>query len=139
LRFVVFCGDLRVLCGVLRVFCECFAVFPQNTRKTSKNTGNTKNSQYARVLRAFSKRAKIFDCIAYCTKHLSQNICKTPQNKTVIFKKHSQNSHKTCFVKLRRKTPQNKRETLKKGTKRSQYSRNMYLYCTHSVYSSQIR
>ena len=44
------------------MFCECFAVFlqiTQNTRKTSANTlENTKELQYACVLRAFSKSQK---------------------------------------------------------------------------------
>ena len=61
--FVVFCGCFVVFCGCFAVFCECFAVFlqnTQNTRKTSsKNTEkNKKNSQYARVLREFSKSKK---------------------------------------------------------------------------------
>jgi len=96
--FVVFCGVLRVFCDVLRVFCGVLRVFcsistkhtkhPKN-EKHRKTLENTKNSQYARVLRAFSKSQKIR---LYCTKHFSQNICKTPQNsakhrKTVF--KHS--------------------------------------------------
>jgi len=79
------------------------------------------------------QRAKHFDCIAQNTFHTTsakhrktlQNTDETPQN-----------SHKTRFVKLRRKTPQNKRKTLKKVTKPSHYSRNTY--CAHSVYSSKI-
>jgi len=86
--FVVFCGVLRVFCDVLRVFCvlRCFASVLQYFHKTHKTKTpekhrktleNTENSQYARVLRAFSKSKKIR---LYCTKHFSQNICKTPQN-----------------------------------------------------------
>jgi len=67
------------------------------------------------------QRAKKFDCIAQNTFHKTS--AKTPQK--------PQNSHKTRFVKLRRKTPQNKRKTLKKVTKPSHYSRNTY--CAHSV------
>jgi len=86
------------------VFCECFAAFPQNTQKRPekhrKTLENKKNSQYARVLRAFFKSQKFR---LYCTKHFSQNIRKTPQN---THRKTPQNSHKTRFMKLRRKTPQ---------------------------------
>jgi len=125
------CGVLRVFCDVLRVFLRCFASvlryfhkthkIPENHRKSLENT---KNSQYARVLREFSK-SKTFRL--YCTEHLLQNICKTPQN-----------SHKTRFVKLRRKTLRNTRKTLENvTTKRSQYSRNTY--CAHSVFSPKIR
>jgi len=84
--FVVFCGVLRVFCGVLRVFCGVLRVFRSISTKHTKHLKNekhrktlknTKNSQYARVLPAFadSKKNRL-----YCTKHLSQNICKTPQN-----------------------------------------------------------
>jgi len=66
--------------GVLR----CFASVLQHFHKTHKTPEkhritleNTKNSQYARVLRAISKSQKFR---LYCTKHFSQNICKTPQN-----------------------------------------------------------
>jgi len=109
--FVVFCGVSwcfagvlwcfsGVFCGVLRVFCSIstkHTKHPKNIEKTEKH----KNSQYARVfvLRAFSKSKKIR---LYCTKHLSQNICKT----SAKHRKTPQNSHKTRFVKLRRKTPQ---------------------------------
>jgi len=83
--FVVFYGVLRVFCGVLRVFCGVLRVFCSISTKHTKHPKNiethvlknTKNSQYARVLRAFSKSKKFR---MYCTKHLSQNICKTPQN-----------------------------------------------------------
>jgi len=92
---------------------------PEKHRKTLKNT---KTSQYARVLWEFSKSKKIR---LYCTKHLSQNICKTPQNTA----KQSQNA----FCEIRRKTPQNARKTLENVTKRSQYSRNTY--CALSVFS----
>jgi len=101
--FVVFCGDLWCSAGVLRSFAgvlRCFESVLQYFHKTHKTPEehrkilkNTKNSQYARALRAFSESKKNR---LYCTKHLSQNICKTPQN-----------SHKTRLVKLRRKTPQN--------------------------------
>jgi len=102
---------------------------PRPVRRQQKTLENTRNSQYARVLRAFSKSKQKR---LYCTKHISQNICKTlntakHRNKTL------QNSHKTRFVKLRRKTQQNKRKTLKTVTKRPQYSRNTH--CAHSVYT----
>ena len=116
-----------MFCGCFAVFCECFAVFPQNTQNTRKTSKNTEKQ----------KKLTIRSCIAgvfqeqknrlYCTKHLSQNICKTPQNTT----KHRK-TDKTRFVKLRRKTLQNTRKTLV-VTKRSQYSRNTY--CAHSVIS----
>jgi len=61
-RFVVFCGVLRLFCDFLRVFCSCFASVLQYFHKTHRtpekrrNTlENTKKSQYARVLRTFSK------------------------------------------------------------------------------------
>jgi len=59
---------------------------PEKHRKTLENT---KNSQYARVLREFSKSKKIR---LYCTKHFSQNICKTPQNSPPNTAKQSQNA-----------------------------------------------
>jgi len=121
---VIFAGVLWCFASVLQYFHKTHKT-PEKHRKTLENT---KNSQYARVLRAFSKSQKFR---LYCTKHFSQNICKTPQNSAK--RKTPQNSHKTRFVKLRRKTPQNKRKTLKTVTKRSQYSRNTY--CAHSVYS----
>ena len=125
--FVVFCGCFVMFCGCFAMFCECFAVFPQNTqntRKTSENTEKHENSQYARVLRAFIKSQKFR---LYCTKHY---FTKHLQN-TAKLRKTPQNGHKTRFVKLRRKTLQNKRKTLKTVRKRSQYSRNTY--CAHSV------
>jgi len=111
--FVVFCGILRVFCGVLWVcVLRCFASVLQYFHKTHKTPEkhrkaleNTKNSQYARVLREFSKSTKFR---LYCTKHLSQNICKT----SAKHRKTPQNSHKTRFVKLRRKTLQNARKTI---------------------------
>jgi len=87
--FVVFCGVLRcfvVCCGCYAVFCECFAVFPQNTQSTQKTSKNTEKHKKLTirsciaycVLRAFSESKTIR--LYYCTKYLSQNICKTPQN-----------------------------------------------------------
>jgi len=58
---------------------------PEKHRKTLENK---KNSQYARVLRAFSKSQKFR---LYCTKHFSQKYAKhrkTPQNTA----KQSQNA-----------------------------------------------
>jgi len=128
LCFVVFCGCFVVFCGCFAVFCQCFAVFPQNTqntRNTSKILKNTKNAQYARVLRAFSKIKKIR---LYCTKHFSQNICKTPQNTAKL--------PQNAFCEITSQNTAKKRKTLKKVTKRSQYNRNTYR--AHSVYSSKI-
>jgi len=128
--FVVFCGVLRVFCDVLRVFCDVLRVFCSISTKytkhpkTSENTEKHENSQYARVLRAFIKSQKFR---LYCTKHY---FTKHLQN-TAKLRKTPQNGHKTRFVKLRRKTLQNKRKTLKTVRKRSQYSRNTY--CAHSV------
>jgi len=87
--FMVFCGVLRVFCDVFRVFCGVLRVFCSisisTNKKHTKHPKNIerhwkhkKNSQYARVLREFSKSKKNHPL--YCTKHLSQNICKTPQN-----------------------------------------------------------
>jgi len=94
--------------------------------KHPKNTGKTKkNSQYAR------------SCIAGIFQELKNStvLHKTPFTKHLQnTAKHSQNSHKTRFVKLRRKTPQNKRKTLKNVTKRSQYSRNTYCLRAFGVF-----
>ena len=121
--FVVFCGCFVMFCGCFTVFCECFAVFPQNTqntRKTSKNTGK-------------HEELTIRSCIA--------GVFQEPKISTVRVKgfRGLTPKPKTRFVKIRRKTPQNKRKTLKTVTKRSQYSRNSYWYCARSVYSSKIR
>jgi len=134
--FVVFRGCFVMFCGCFAVFCEYFAVFPQNTQNTRKTSKNTRKQEKLTTIRS---------CIAgvfqeqknrlYCTKHLSQNICKTPQN--TAKRKTPQNSHKTRFVKLHRKTLQNARKTLETVTKRSQYSRNTY--CAQSVFSPKIR
>jgi len=72
--FVVFCGCFVMFCGCFACFARVLQYFhkthktPEKHRKTLENT---KNSQYARVLRAFSKSKNIR---LYCTKHLSQNI-----------------------------------------------------------------
>ena len=139
--FEKFCGVLRVFCDVLRVFCGVLRVFCSISTKHTKHPKNiekhwkTRKTHNTLVYCGHFPRANNYDCIAqntFFTKHL----CKTPQNSAKHRK--TQNSHKTRFVKLRRKTPQNKRKiTLKTITKRSQYSRNTY--CAHSVYSSKIR
>ena len=131
--FVVFCGCFVMFCGCSAVFCECFVVFQQNTqntRKTSKNTGK-------------HKKLTIRSCIAGV---FQEQINSTVLHKT-LFTKHlqntakhrktPQNSHKTRFVKLRRKTLQNARKTLENITKRLQYSHNTYY--AHSVFSPKIR
>jgi len=113
--FVVFCGCFVVFCGCFgsfAVFCECFAVFPQNTqntRKTSKNTEKLKKLSIRSCI-AGVFRAKKIDCIAQNTFHkTSAKHRKTPQN-----------SHKTRFVKLRRKKH---RKTNAKRSKKSQNRR----------------
>ena len=63
---------------------RCFASVLQYVHKTHKTpekhrNETLENSQYARVLRESSK-SKTFRL--YCTKHLSQNICKTLHNTT---------------------------------------------------------
>jgi len=130
--FVVFCGCFVVFCGCFAVFCECFAVFLQNTENTRKTSKNTEKH----------KKLIIRSCIAGVFKEQKNStvLQKTPFTKhlqnTAKHRKTPQNCHKTRFVKLRRKTPQKKRKTLKKVTKRSLYNRNTY--CAHSVYSSKI-
>jgi len=130
--FVVFCGCFVVFCGCFAVFCECFAVFPQNTQNTRKTSQNTEKH----------KKLTTRSCIAGVFKEQKNStvLHKSPFTKhlqnTAKHRKTPQNSHKTCFVKLRRKTPQNKRKTLQKVTKPSHHSRNTY--CAHSVYSSKI-
>ena len=128
--FVVFCGCFVMFCGCFAVFCECFAVFPQNTqntRKTSKSTGKHKiltiRSCIAGVFQE-QRNSTVLHRTLF-TKHL-QNTANTPQN-----------SHKTRFVKLCRKTLQNARKTLENVTKRSQYSHNTF--CAHLVFSPKIR
>jgi len=133
--FVVFCGCFVVFCGCFAVFCECFAVFPQNTqntRKTSKNSGNGKH-----------RNVTIRLCIAgvFQEQKISTVLLKTPFTKqlqnTAKHRKTPQNSHKTRFVKLRRKTLQSARKMLENVTKRSQqYSCNMC--CAHSVFYPKI-
>jgi len=135
--FVVFCGCFVMFCGCFAVFCECFgSIFTKHKHtkhpKTSKNTlENKKNSQYARVLREFSKRAKNFDCIAQNTFHkTSAKHRKTPQNTA----KQSQNAF---FVKLavaKHLQNQNARKRHKtQNAHNTQYSRNTY--CAHLVFS----
>jgi len=92
----VFCGVLwcfaRVFCDILRVFYECFAsVLQYFSTKHTKHTKNieytlenTKNSQYARVMRAFFSSEPQIATVLHKTDFT--NICKTPQNTA----KHSQ-------------------------------------------------
>jgi len=117
--FAGVCGVLRVFCGVLRVFCSISTKHTKKTEKHRKTLKNTKKTQYARVLRSFSKSKKNR---LYCTKLLSQNICKTPQNTVKHHKTVTKRVlYKTRFVKLRRKTPQNNNA---KRSKKSQNGRN---------------
>jgi len=102
--FVVFCGCFVMFCGCFAVFCECFAAFPQNTqntRKTSKNTEKQEKLTIRSCIAGVFQEPKISTVLheTLFTKHL-QNTAK--------HRKTPQNSHKTRFVKLRRKTPQNK-------------------------------
>jgi len=121
--FVVFCGVLRVFCDVLRVFCGVLRVFcsiqyfhktkthktPEKHRKTLENT---KNSQYACVLRDFLKSRKIR---LYCTKHFSQNICKTPQNAKRKTPQNTAKKSQNAFCEI---TPQNTAKRTRNARKR---------------------
>jgi len=115
--FVVFCGCFVVFCGCFAVFCKCFAVFPQNTQNTLKTSKNTEKH----------KKLTIRSCIAgvFREQIKSTVLHKTPFTKhlqnTAKHRKTPQNSHKTRFVKLRRKTPQNNNA---KRSKKSQNGRN---------------
>ena len=119
----MFCGVLWCFAGVLWSFAgvlQCFASVLQYFHKTHKTP-----EKHRKTLKTHRKLT-IRRCIAgvfkepknrlYCTKHLSQNICKTPQNTAT--RKTPQNCHKTRFVKLCRKTPRKKRKTLKKSQNR---------------------
>jgi len=100
--FVVFCGCLdvlRVVCGGLQVFCSISTKHPKNIEKLWK----TRKTHNTLVYCGRFPRAKKIDCIAENTFHKT----------SAKHRKTLQNSHKTRFVKLRRKTPQNKRKTLK--------------------------
>jgi len=81
--FVVFCGYFVVFCGCFAVFCDSVLQYFHKTHKTPEKHQKTlkikKNSQYTRVLRACLELESKTNRL-YCTKHLSQNICKTPQN-----------------------------------------------------------
>jgi len=128
-----------VFCGVLRVFCDVLRVFGGVLRRVFHCSISTKHTNHPKNIEKHWKtqkthntlvycgsfpRAKKFDCIAKNTFHkTSAKHRKTPQN-----------SHKTHFVKLRRKTLQNARKTLENVTKRSQYSRN-----TYSIHIARIR
>jgi len=139
----VFCGVLWCFAGVLAIVTfsagvlRCFASVLQYFHKTHKTPEkhrtileNTKNSQYARALREFSKSQKFR---LYYAKHLSQNICKTPQNT-------ASNSHKMRFVKLRRKTLQNARKTLENRKHHKTLTiQPQYILRAHSVFSPKIR
>ena len=157
---VLWCFVLRVFCGVLRVFfafCECFASvlrYFHKTHETHKKTLETTKKLTIHntlvvycVLRAFSKSQK---SRLYCTKHISQNICKTPQNTA----KHSHNKifGKTVtkhvlrnFVAKHSKTHVNRSKTSQNAHNMSQHSKNVtkrsqyvttqpqytqYVYCT---------
>ena len=76
-----FAGVLWCFAGVLRCFASVLQYFHKTHKTHEKHQKtlmeNTKIAQYARVLREFSKSKK---SRLYCTKHFSQNICKTPQN-----------------------------------------------------------
>jgi len=126
----VFCDVLRVFCGVLRVFCSISTKHTKRPKHIEKHWKTRKTHNTLVYCGRLFPRAKNFDCIAQNNFYkTSAKHRKSPQT--------LQNSYKTRFVKLRCKTPQNKRKTLKTVTKRSQYSRNTY--CAHSVYSSKIR
>jgi len=130
----VFWDVLRVFCGVLRVFCSISTQHTQHPKNIETHWKHTKNSQYARVLRAFSM-SKFFRL--YCTKHLSQNICKTLQNTA----KHRKTVTKRVLWNYNYVAKH--RKTNAKRSKTSQNGRNTaairVVYCAHSVYSSKIR
>ena len=125
----VFCGVLWCFAGVLWCFAgvlRCFASVLQYFHKTHKTP------KKHRKIQKNTKKLTIRSCIAGVFKEQKNStvLHKTPFTKhlqnTAKHRKTQQNSHKTRFVKLRRKTPQNKRKTLKKVTKPSHYSRNTY-------------
>jgi len=132
-----FAGVLWCFAGVLRYFASVLQYF-HKTHKTPEKHRNTflKNTGKHKKLTIRSCSAGVFQeqknsTVLHKT-HFSQNICKTPQN--TKHRKTPQNSHKTRFVKLRRKTLQNARKTLENVTitkRSSQYSHNTY--CAHSV------
>ena len=95
--------------------------------KHPKNTGKhwkTQKTHNTLVYCGSFPRAKKFDCIAQNTFH------KTSAKHRKTARQTPPNSHKTRFVKLRRKTLHNARKTLENVTKRSQYSHNAY--CAHA-------
>ena len=109
----MFCRVLRVFCDVLRVFCGVLRVFSSISTKHPKNTGKHKKthncSNIAGVFQE-QKNSTVLHKTPF-TKHLQNTAkhrksCKTPQN-----------SHKTRFVKLRRKTLQNAHKTLENVAK----------------------
>jgi len=139
--FVVFCGCFVMFCGCFAVFCECFAVLqyfhktPEKHRKTKKH---------------WNKKLTIRSCIA--------GIFQEPKNSTVLHKtpftktaakhcKTPQNSHKTRFVKLRRKThtakrtqnAQKRHKTLTHNTAAIRIRIAIVLRALHSVFSPKIR
>jgi len=132
--FVVFCGVLRVFCDVLRVFCGVLRVFCSIPTKHTKHPKNiekhwkTRKTHNTLVYCGSFPRAKKIDCIAQNTFH------RTSAQRTAKQRKTPQNSHKTRFVKVRRKTHAKR---LKTSQKCSQYSRNTY--CAHPVFSPKIR
>jgi len=96
--FVVFCGVLWCFAGVLWCFAgvlRCFASVLQyfhktrHTRKTSKNTEKQKKLTIRSCIAGVFKEQKNR---LYCTKHPSQNICKTPQTHRKHNAKQSQNA-----------------------------------------------
>jgi len=136
---MVFCGVLWCFAGILWRFAGvlwCFASVLQYFHKTHKTPEkhrktlkNTKNSQYARVLRAFKEQKK------------STVLNKTPFTKhlqiTAKHRKTPQNSHKTRFAcEITSQNTAKKTQNAQKVTKQSQYNHNTY--CAHSVYSSKI-
>ena len=114
---------MRVFCGVLRVFCSISTKHTKHPKNIEKHLKTQKNSQYARVLRAFSKSQKFR---LYCTKHLSQNICKTPQNTA----KQSQNA----FCENTSQNIAKQTQNAQKVTKPSHYSRNTYCLRAFGVF-----
>jgi len=113
----VFCGFLWCFAGILR----CFASVLQHFQKTHKTP-----EKHRKTLKTH-KKLTIHSCIAgVFREHKKSTVLhKTPSTKhlqnTAKQRKTPRNSHKTRFVKLRRKTPQNNNA---KRSKKSQNGRN---------------
>ena len=104
-----------MFCGVLRCFvCVFLAFFTKTAQNRPKNIQNAQNERNTRCAIQRNTVLCVFLLLRKClqktfAKHV-QNIAKHPQNsakhrKTLLFKKHSQNT--TKHPQNTRKTPQN--------------------------------